>query len=644
MKTHLLLFLVLGLLISPVFASAKDEWTSVKSKNFELIGDAAEKDIRRVATKFEQFRETFRKLLPKANFDSAIPTRVVVFKNSRSYKPFKPVRADGKTDEWVAGYFQPGEDVNYITLSVEGEDQEIFGTIFHEYVHFMLENNYGRSTIPPWFNEGLAGYYQTFSIENDQKVSLGKLQDEHLLLLNQNKLIPLETFFAIDNFSLHNQGNHGKNMFYAQAWALQHYLQQGNKGARRGQLTKFIGLLQANKTPREAFQEAFQTDYQTMEKELRDYVGRRSFNYETITFKEKLTFDAEIKSAAISDAEASAFLGDLLLHTHRLDDAAARLQQAIAADDKLAMAHASMGMTRMRQKKFPEAKKHLEKAVALNANNYLAHYYYGYVLSREPMGGENGYVSRYESGAAEKIRSSLVQAIKLKPDFAESYRLAAFVNLVNNENLDEGITLLKRALQYEPGNQWFALDLAQIYARQEKFDDARKIAEKIAATAVEPELRSGSQAILGQINSMAEQTAHIKALKERGDNVMVVEQSEATTPEEAMNQAINQALRKPQAGETRVLGHLTEIECDSKGQAFVVRADNQTLKLRLGAAQGLLLMAFTPEMNGGQINCGARKPENFVVATYKTATDAKAKAAGEIVALEFVPNNFKLKQ
>jgi hypothetical protein len=111
-----------------------------------------------------------------------------------------------------------------------------------------------------------------------------------------------------------------------------------------------------------------------------------------------------------------------------------------------------------------------------------------------------------------------------------------------------------------------------------------------------------------------------------------------------MNQAINQALRKPQAGEQRVLGHLTEIECDSKGQAFVVRADNQMLKLRLSAAQGLLLMAFTPEMNGGQINCGARKPENFVVATYKTATDAKAKAAGEIVALEFVPNNFKLKQ
>jgi hypothetical protein len=202
-------------------------------------------------------------------------------------------------------------------------------------------------------------------------------------------------------------------------------------------------------------------------------------------------------------------------------------------------------------------------------------------------------------------------------------------------------------LQYEPGNQWFALDLAQIYARQEKFDDARKIAEKISATAVEPELRSGAQGILSQINSMAEQTAHIKALKERserGENAMVVEQSEGMTQEEAFNQAINEALRKPQTGEQRVLGYLTQIDCDAKGQAFVVRADNQTLKLRLGGGQNLMLMAFTPDATGGQIGCGARKPENFVVATYRTANDAKAKAAGEIVALEFVPSNFKLKQ
>ena len=44
-------------------------------------------------------------VLYQANFNSPIPTTVVVFKNDDSYKPFKPV-VDGKINK-VAGYFLP---------------------------------------------------------------------------------------------------------------------------------------------------------------------------------------------------------------------------------------------------------------------------------------------------------------------------------------------------------------------------------------------------------------------------------------------------------------------------------------------------------------------------------------------------------
>src|SRR4051812_41046530 len=100
-----------------VTAQAKDEWIQVRSKNFLLVGNASEKDIRHVATRLEQFRETFRSLFTKSNLSSPIATNVIVFKSNASYRPFKPKRADGKADDLVAGYFQPGDDVNYITLS-----------------------------------------------------------------------------------------------------------------------------------------------------------------------------------------------------------------------------------------------------------------------------------------------------------------------------------------------------------------------------------------------------------------------------------------------------------------------------------------------------------------------------------------------
>jgi len=114
--------------------------------------------------------------------------------------------------------------VNYITLSTEGEDAETYGTIFHEYVHFIIDTNFGKSEVPPWFNEGLAEYYQTFMIEGDQKAKLGLPQSGHLQLLQQNKLIPLETLFKISNYALHQNANHSRSVFYAQSWALIHYL------------------------------------------------------------------------------------------------------------------------------------------------------------------------------------------------------------------------------------------------------------------------------------------------------------------------------------------------------------------------------------------------------------------------------------
>ncbi|MBC7795729.1 MAG: DUF1570 domain-containing protein, partial [Pyrinomonadaceae bacterium] len=214
--------------------SAKDEWLQVRSKNFNLIGNASERDIRKVATKLEQFRETFRQLFTKTNLTASIPTNVVVFKSDGAYKPFKPIRADGKIDNFVAGYFQPGEDVNYITLSTDGEDADTYGTIFHEYVHFIINTSFGKTDVPPWFNEGLAEYYQTFTIEEDQKVKLGLPQSNHLLLLQQNKLIPLETLFKINNYSLGQNANHSRSIFYAESWALIHYLVQGGKSEGLG--------------------------------------------------------------------------------------------------------------------------------------------------------------------------------------------------------------------------------------------------------------------------------------------------------------------------------------------------------------------------------------------------------------------------
>jgi hypothetical protein len=164
----------------------------------------------------------------------------------------------------------------------------------------------------------LAEYYETVQIENDRQAALGAWREDHLLLLRESKLIPFEAFFETDYYSLRKQGNHGAGLFYAQAWALTHYLMQGDGGARSSQLNKYTQLVLKGRSQRYAFAEAFQTDYQAMERELKKYIEQKNFRAPAIVdFKDKSAFDGEMQTAPATEAEAKIVLGDLLYQSDR---------------------------------------------------------------------------------------------------------------------------------------------------------------------------------------------------------------------------------------------------------------------------------------------------------------------------------------
>ena len=645
------------LLLAAQAAAAKDAWTMVRSQNFTLVGDASEKEIRRVGTRLEQFRDAFRRLFPRANFNSPVPTTVVVFKSHDSYKPFKP-KADGKTVS-LAGYFQAGDDVNYITLTAERGGESPFRTIYHEYVHLLVNNTLGRASVPAWFNEGLAEYYSTFEVEDDRKVHLGRLVDYHIHLLRQQRLMPLAQLLSVDHYSLERNKHDVRSLFYAQSWALVHYLIIGNDGKRLPQLGEYLALTGRGVPTEEAFKRAFQTDLAGMEKELQKYVQAYSFMTKTAIFERKLEFDSQMTAAPLTEAEAEGYLGDLLLHTNRPDEAAARLERALKLDPTLAMARASLGMARLRQGRYAEATEELRRAVASGAQNYLAHYYYAYALSREGM-NEAGYTPGYPAERAREMRDALRRAIQLRPDFPESYKLLAFVNLVTGEGLEEGVELIKRALALAPGKEHYALVLAQLYLRMEKFDEARRTAEQLARQNSDPSLRATAQSVLASINNFEEQLKNFKAAREAyergaGQPALGVRAEAGGVPErqpgksddelaaEAFTAALNDALRKPQEGETRVRAALVRIECGQKGLVFAFKAGDRLLRLTSRDFAGLHIVAFSQEA-GGELSCGPRKAEAPAVVTYRAAPDARAKTDGALVALEFVPANFKLKE
>ena len=631
-------FYFLLVLPAPERVFAKDNWVSMRSKNFFLVGNASEKEMRQVGTRLEQFREVFSRLFPQANVNSPVPTTVIVFKSDNSYRPFKP-------NANTAGYFQPGPDVNYITLTTEVRgEQDPFSVIFHEYTHLLVENTNGN--VPTWFNEGLAEYYSTLSITDDQKVVLGKPIANHVFLLRENKMLPLRTLFQVDHQSPYYNERDKQSIFYAESWALMHYLLLGKEGQRVTQMGKFLQLMSANVPMEQAFQQAFAMSFESMEKELREYIKHDRYPILSGQFQSKVAFDSEMQAAPITEAEAQAYLGDLLLHSNRTDGES-YLQKALALEPDLAMANASMGMLRVRQGKADEARKSLERAVAANSQNYLIHYYYAFALSREGN-GDMEIVTGYAPETVTRIREELKKAIELRPDFPESYNLLAFVSLVTETRLDESVELLRRALKTSPGRNDLVFMLAQLYMHKEDFKTARQLLERLSGNS-DAQLRQRAQALLTQLGKMEEQMARYRAFKEEraANSRSTPPTSEASTSTEAIEKMdpssyLREALRRPTEGETQAQGALVRIDCDAKGIIFTVKNDERLLKLKAGSFEDLDITSFSPDA-GSEITCGPRKAENNVIVDYVSVHDVRAKVDGIAKSIEFVPKDFKVK-
>jgi tetratricopeptide (TPR) repeat protein len=638
------LFLVLAALASalashtPRRARADDDvWLSVRSQNFLVTGRAGEKELRRVAVRLEEYRAAFARLMSGGHFDDAVPTAVVVFRDERDYEPFKPVYG-GQTASYVAGYFQPGPEINYITLALDEDTSRGGGssTLLHEYTH-LLVNNYFHEA-PLWLKEGLAEFYSTARVSEDRRrLTLGAPIPLRVRELRGRALIPLAVLFEVDQRSPYYSEPDKRGLFYAESWALVHYLLNG--GARRAQLTRFVDLLAAGETFTEAFTQAFQTDAGKLETELAAYVRQASYPESSESFERPLDFDSQLQLKALTEAEGFARLGDLLLRTERLDEAETYLRRALELDGDLAAARASLGLLRLKQGRVAEAREELQRATDRDPQDYLAHFHLADALNREgaAAGADKISVRDFEH-QTDLIRAELRKAIELAPAFVEPYRLLASVELERGDRAEEAASLLRRASALAPRRLDLLLMLAQAHLFKGEFAEARLLVEQVAQRGGDARLREQASMLLGRISAREERAARLKS---QADEAARLEASEATPtqPCDMPAQGGPQYKRLRFEGE-QACGRLTEIACDDKGVTLRVEAGGRTLSLRAAELADVRFVTYTAAVKTGRLTCGARQPADPVLVTYRPKRDAKQSADGEALAVEFIPEDW----
>jgi tetratricopeptide (TPR) repeat protein len=481
---------IITVLLFTMTASAADKWTAVQSKHFLLVGSASESQIRDVAENLELFRTAYGKFFPLEEKAPTVGTTVIVFKSEAAFRPYKPLY-QGKPAN-IAGYFQGGEDKNLIVLSAEIETPRM---IYHEYVHRLMSDN--LASLPPWFQEGFAECFSTLEIEGrDKKLRLGRAIAEHVALLNQRRFMPLEQLFAVTPESKEYNEQEKQGLFYAESWALVHYMMLGPEDRKVRFFTFLNGLNKGTPAP-EVFQRVFETDLSTFQRTFEAYIQQRlAWPAMEINSPGRLDRNKDMTARTLTEAEAEFYLGDMLLHDDRLPEAETRIQAALRLDPRLAAAQLAMGQLLVRQTKDTDAVPFLERAAQLDPKNHLAHYYYASTLQnpkRAPTDADT-----------KRARAELQTAVELAPQFIPATELLANLNLTTNVDIPQTIDLLRKARTFAPSNDNLAVMLAFALVRTSQRDEARALVETVMMKdSLSPTMRKNVGTVLASLNQRA---------------------------------------------------------------------------------------------------------------------------------------------
>jgi tetratricopeptide (TPR) repeat protein len=253
-----------------------ESWHTTDLEGFLIYSDASSSELNALATNLTRMRDAFA-AISQIEVRTTQPIKVFLFEDTKEFAPYRDTLL-GRPGRSIAGVFIRGPaDTDFIIL--DGQRREAGQSIaYHELTHFFVANSTLR--VPLWFNEGLAEFYSSFEVVGN-RVKIGRPLIDNLQILRTRGTIPLRRLFAVtlDSPEYTETGHAG--VFYAQSWALVHYLLVGSQ-PRHAQLAAFLAALGRQTPVEEAFRAAFGCDFATFENEIGTYLAREMLPYRIV--------------------------------------------------------------------------------------------------------------------------------------------------------------------------------------------------------------------------------------------------------------------------------------------------------------------------------------------------------------------------
>jgi tetratricopeptide (TPR) repeat protein len=396
--------IVLRVLLLVCKAEAEDTWTEVRSPHFRVLTNGSVQQGRNAAASFEQMRHVFAVEFSDEAIGAGAPLTIVAARDSGTFKMLAPTEWK-RTGGNVGGEFQRGWEKQFATVILDSFSQSEI-VVFHEYTHSILHAR--AHWLPVWLDEGLAEFYGYTRFEESRtligtpSVRMGALRGEFLL--------PVSEMLDTKNETQLIRDARKANLFYAEAWAMAHYMMFGPGMGNGAKLNMFFKKLQDGEPEKAAFKEIF-GDTKAFDNALSQYV--RSFGFNAGAMPADAKVDAKsFPTQKLTPAETEYELGAFQIGTHESKLGRARIEHALALDPKLAGAHEELAFLEFREGKDDEAVKEWQQAVDLDptkARSVFALAMSGVSLDKETI---------QQKLAMQK---TLQHVIELSPRFAPAY-------------------------------------------------------------------------------------------------------------------------------------------------------------------------------------------------------------------------------
>ncbi len=322
----------------------------------------------------------------------------------------------------------------------------------------------------------------------------------------------------------------------------------------------------------------------------------------------------------------------------------------MAAEPELPLANATLGLLRLRERKFDDAKRYLEKAAVPAQRNYRVYYYLAYLISRE-YADEFGGISDISDQAAQKMRDYLAMALERKPDLAEAHRLIAVVGLVTGVGIDASLASAQRAAALEPSKPEHVLLSARLLLRLERIAEAKAAAERVARMKPDRLQKKDADEIITIANEIERTRSERRisvSVEPDAPKLRILKWKDLTPAEIAKIEEerelsnLNLLLDRPGPTDKVDVGTLTGMACSGGRILYRVVTANGTLRLTGRRFDDLKLRVLTQGTRTFAFRCDGGFPSEKVAVRYRPG-ERRGDSDGVLLSVAFVPKNFRLK-